>query len=335
MTGPDFTFVQGDSGPTVTDTLTFSDGSIPNLTGATLQFQLRSLTQPAPLTTGSTLTGTATITNLQTGGVQYTPTVADTSNPAGAYQAKWIVTYQSGQTQTFPTVGYLWGVIEPNLTSEPQALVGLPDVKDYLNSFGLGPDRAHDSKLLHYIYAATPIIEGITGPIIVRTFDEWHQGGQFFIRLKRRPSYALGTTPILNVMACDEYRGPVKYTLQVIGEPTQASIYSVMLDPKPGILYRRTAGGGVLPFGAGPFGGAMPDAVHVTYQAGLASVPENIRLATLEAIREHYQNTLPTGMGSRAMTDEFDRSTGQSFSQILGRYVRSELGPMRRHPAIA
>src|ERR1700733_2872580 len=266
----DFVVNQGDTEPVFAQQILDSTGSPVNLTGATVQLILRSLTQSAPLT----LTGTVSSPTPTAGIVQWEPSTADTAIP-GDYQGKWQITYADGAVQSYPTDGYIWVRIEPNVSSESVALVGLPDVKDYLNSYGI--DRTHDDKLLRYIYAATPIVEGIVGPVIVRTFDEWHDGGQFWVQPRRTPSRAIGTTPVFNLMAADEYRGPVKYALSIVSDPTTASIYSVMVDPGVFTIYRRTTGGGVIPFGAGPFGGAMPDAVHIVYQAGQSSVPENIR----------------------------------------------------------
>ena len=115
---PDIIWKQGDSQPSYQDTLTYSDGTIPPLAGATVTLRLRSLTN-ASLTT---LAGTVTIVNPNGGQVAFTPTTADTAT-AGNYFAEWVVTFagplQLGQ-QTFPTDGYTWVFIEPNLALTDQ-----------------------------------------------------------------------------------------------------------------------------------------------------------------------------------------------------------------------
>lgn len=326
---PDVVWKAGDTQPAFIDQLTLADGSAPSLEKATITLAIRSGTSTGLLP----LAGMVELIDPSTNQVSFIPAATDTATPAN-YLANWIVTFPDDSQMTWPTDGYIWIRIEESLASMPQELVSLGDVKAMLASFS-SYDRSHDAKLLGYIEAATPVVENIVGPIILRTFEEWHDGGQTFIQLRRRPSSALGTTPVLTIMACEEFRGPIRYELSIVADPTEATIYSVMLDPKIGTLYRRSTGGGLIPFGAG-WTGSAPQAVHVVYQAGQASVPANVREATLEAIRQHYQTTLATGTGSRAMADSFDGPTlGPSFTQLLDRIARQSLAPMRRHPSVA
>lgn len=329
----DFTFKQGDAGPVVQDTLTFSDGTPAPLIGASIVAVMRSLTSNQPVK----ITGLVTILNANAGTIQWSPTTADTSNPPGAYMLTWEVTYQTGQLQTFPTQGYLWGIIEPSLnTITGEYLASLPDVKDYCNVSA--NNREHDEKLLGFLQDVTPLIEQVVGPVITRTIEEWHEGGQYWVTLRHKPSYALGTNPIYNIVGCDEYRGPIKYTLSVITDPTAASIYSCMLDQRTGVLYRRSTGGAVIPFGAGPWGGGMPQAVHVVYQAGQATIPGNVRRAALEAVRWLYESSQATGIGSRTLADNMDYTLGTSSPArpyALPPSAMQWLTPMRRRPAIA
>jgi len=318
----DYTIKQGDTAPALADTLTYADGTPVNLTGATISLVARSMTSSAAIE----LTGTVTITNPATGQILYQPSTQDTAL-AGDRMANWIVNF--GATQmTFPTDGYIWWQVEPNLASEPQALVSLPDVKDYLNSFGT--DRLHDNKLLGYIQAATVVIENVVGPVIVRTIDEWHAGGNTHITLRRRPSTALGTTPVLTLIACSEYNGPVEWPLAIVQSPDLGQLYSVMLDQRLAKVVRRTAGGTVQPF---PYNGDGQD-VHIVYQAGQQTVPANVREATLEAIRINYQQTMPTGTASRTIADDDDRS-GPPLGFYLPRHCMELLAPMRRFPSFA
>lgn len=316
----DFTIKAGDTNPVFTDTLTLSDGTVPQLTGATLVFVMRALTSTAALT----LTGTATITNTQTGAVQFAPTAADTATP-GMYMASWVVTFAAGGTMTFPTAGYLTVEIEANLTSEPQQLVGLADVKEYL---GMNPSqRDRDHELIAMIEGMRPQVEHLTGPIVPQVFDERHDGGQYFIRLRRRPSSGYGTTPVLDLLGCSEYRGPIEYTLSVVGDPTRGSIYSCMLDAKLGTVTRRTSGGGVIAFPA------QAQAVHVVYRAGQAQVPPNVRQACLEIVRINFRTTARAGRGYSAEADVEDVADRQAF--MIPRRVREMLAPTRRGPSLA
>lgn len=318
----DYTIVQGDTAPVFTDTLTYSDETAVNLTGATVTFVMRALTAAAPVS----LAGTTTVTAAAIGAVKFSPSAADTASP-GMFMAKWSVVFQDGSTMQFPTVGYLWVSVEENLTTAGGAqLVGLPDVKDYLNL--PANDRIHDAKLIRFIHAVRPLIENITGPIIPTTFTEWHDGGQYFIQIRRRPSTAPGTSPVLTLNSISEYIGPTEYPLTIVTDPAHGSIYSAMLDPT-GRIVRRTAGGGVIGFNP------MADAVVVSYTAGQAVTPPNVYEAALEAIRINYQTTQQVGRGRRTEADEPETTGMAPLGFFLPRRVRELLSPNRRAPSVA
>lgn len=316
----DYTIVQGDTAPLFTDALTYSDNTPVNLTGATATFVMRALTAGAP----ATLTGTTTISAALLGGVTFTPSAEDTATP-GMYMAKWSVVFPDGTQMQFPTVGYLWVSVEENLTTAGGAqLVGLPDVKDYL---GIpANDRIHDARLIRFIHAVRPLIENITGPIIPASFTEWHDGGQYFIQVRRRPSTAPGTSPVLTLESISEFIGPTEYVLAIVTDPSQGSTYSAMLDPT-GRIVRRTAGGGVTGFSP------SADTVRVTYTAGQATTPHNVYEAALEAIRVNYQTTQQVGRARRAEADEND--TGPPLGFFLPRRCLELLSPNRRAPSVA
>lgn len=204
-------------------------------------------------------------------------------------------------------------------------LVTLADLKSYLDI--PSSDTSQDGNLTRQINGVTPVVESITGPIIVREFEEWHDGGQVYIMLRRRPSTALGTSPVLTLVACSEYAGPIEWPLAVISSPDKGQMYSCMLDTNLARVVRRTAGGGVQAFPA------MPQAVHVIYAAGQATVPGNVYQGTLELIRVNFETTQAVGRGRRAVADETD--TGPPLGFFVPRRVRELLAPTRRHPSIA
>lgn len=319
----DWTIKEGETEPVFADTLSYADGAPVDLTGATVAFVMRSHTAAQPLP----LTGTVTVTNHTGGSLHFQPATGDTLGRAGMYMAAWAVTL-AGETvpMTFPTEGYLWVSVEASLTTPGgQTLVGLPHVKDYLNI--RAEDRTHDAKLMRFIDAVRPLIEQIAGPIIPQVFEEWHDGGQCYVALRRRPSTAPGTSPVLNLVGCEEFRGSVKHLLTIVADPSQGSTYSCMLDPV-GRVVRRTAGGGVIAFPP------MPQSVHVVYEAGQAVVPHNVYEATLELIRVNYQTTQQVGRGRRTVADEPEPSGPHLGFFVPGR-VRELLAPNRRAPSIA
>ena len=311
---PDFTIKQGDTAPVLTDTLTYSDGSTVNLTGASVNFVVRQMTANNVL-----FNKTATITSTSSPAtVSYTFTAADTA-VAGQYVGNWIVTFSGGSQMTFPTVGDLELTVEENLTTPGGArIVSLGEVKDYLNI--PANDRTRDAKLIRFIDQLRPVIENITGPILQRNLSETYDGGSPWISLRYRP--------VLSVNSVTEYRGPIPYPLQQVPTPDLGTIYSYMFEP-PGRIVRRTVGGGQTAFPSGA------DSVFVTYTAGFAQVPPNVTEACLEMARTHFQLTQqgrPRPGGSQVDDDDPTRPIIGFF--VSGK-VRELLAPNVRHPSVA
>lgn len=313
---PDWVIKAGDTAPVFEDVLSLEIGDLPSLSGASIAFIMRAATAVAPLA----LTGTATL-NTSTGDVRFAPSAADTTDRAGQYIAAWRLTLSDGSTMTFPTVGYISVMIEENLAVAGQQLVSIPDAKEYL---GIDSgERRHDARLARFIRAARPAVENICGPIIPAEYAEWHTGGGPRIQIRRRPSTAPGTTPVLELLTVDEYLGSQLHELAIIDSPSAGSTYSCMIDAL-GTITRRTGGGGV-----GCFGGD----VHITYTAGQSVVPANVTEGTLELIRANWQTTRPTGVGRMTAADDQAQSAPLHF--YVPKKVAEMLAPNRRAPSIA
>ena len=318
----DFTIVEGDTRPILSDNLYFANKEIPPLEGCTITLVMRSQTSSEP----KKLHGTVKVVNYETAQVAYTFTPKDTEGAAGMYVASWEVYFPTGSKMTFPTQGYLWIEVQESLATKHTGLiVGVPEVKNYLNIPSI--DRTHDTKLERYIQAVAPLIENIVGPVVPTVFREYHTGGQYFISLRRRPSSALGTSPVFTLMACSEYRGPIEYPLSIVDNPAEGTIYSCMFHPREGIVERRTSGGGVMAFPA------MSGSVHVVYEAGQEKVPANVEEAALETIRINYQTTQMVGAGRQTLAD-VEEVQGPMMGFFLPRRVRELLSPNRRAPRI-
>lgn len=109
---PDFLWRQGDTEPVFADTLTYTDGSAVNLTGASLSLIVRSLAQAAPLS----LSGPVESIVPTQGQIQWRPDTTDTDTiPPGDYPAHWQVVFADGTPMSFPTSGFLWIRVEENL----------------------------------------------------------------------------------------------------------------------------------------------------------------------------------------------------------------------------
>lgn len=292
-----------------------------NLTGATVNFVMRSMDNAVP-----SINAAATIVNAAAGTVSFTPTALQTAI-AGDFIGSWVVT-SGGTAQTFPTVGYLEIVIEPSLTGVtglPQTIVDLEEVKEHLNI--PATDRQHDVKLLRFLYGLVPVIEDITGPVLPKVYNEWYDGGQYHISFRHRP--------VCQLMAASFYIGPIEYQAAIVGNPAAGSIYSVMMDPDASVggrrLVRRGPGGGMIPFPN------SLQSVHVIYQAGRSPVPYNITLAALELIKLNYQPSQQGNLrefgGGMDTDDEMTPAIPMGFF-VPGR-VREMLSGSRRHPSIA
>lgn len=316
----DFIWKQGDEGPMIQDTLSFEGGTSPEEQGTTLSLRLRSLTSADLVTT----TGTAEFVNLE-GDVTFTPSIADTMNPVGNYLAEWVVSNQLGQTQTFPTEGYLWGRIEPSVTTAPQLIISPLDVKRYMDI--PASDRTRDTELIDIIESITPLVEAIVGPLIPKLYEEWHDGGSNVITLTRDPSLGFGSNPYLRVVAASEYRGPIEYPLALVASPAFGSIYSIMVVPDRASITRRSAGGRTIAFMPGR------DSIHIFYESGQNPIPAPIRRAALEYVRTLFRWPKQTGTGSLSPADRMEMGAvlQSEMSRIVNMYTR----PMRRFPSIA
>lgn len=312
---PDFVWKQGDTGPALVDTLSFPLG----LPGASVSLRLRSLLNAAVITT----TGpTKVVAENQ---VQFTPSAQDTSNAPGNYIAEWVVT-KGGATQTFPTDGYLWGRIEPNASTAPKLLVDVPTIKEHL---GLPSDDSRfDTRLANLVQVVTPLIEDAVGPVVPRLWEEWHDGGSDVIELARHPAWGYGNSPLMQLVAVSEYRGPVEFPLALVASPALGSIYSAFLNPELGTVTRRAPGGTTMPFFPGH------DTVHIVYQAGQSVTPPHIAYAAKEAVRVAYFWPQQTGDGSRALADGYETGTPDMLGHLT-RLIRTMLTNSRRAPSFA
>lgn len=307
----DFTIKAGDTLPVLTDTLTYSNGSSANLTGASVNFVMRASTSTSPL-----IDTPATITNPSTGAVSFTFSATQSATP-GNYMGEWKVTFSGGTTQTWPTDGYIAIWIEESLRTSAQVLCSVADAKDFLS---IPPsNRSLDQKLARFIRAARPVVEQVTGPIIETQYDEWYEGGQPWIVTRHRP--------VMKLLAVSEYRGPVEYPLSLIQSPDFGQVNSAMLDVD-GRIVRRGPGGSAMPF----FNNI--DSVHVVYTAGRSSIPENVREAVLELVRENFVQTQQGGRPNLNAAQSAPDLPGRPADVFLSDRVRQMLVPNRRHPSL-
>lgn len=122
---PDFQYSQGDQEPVFAQTLTYDDGSLVNLEGATLGLIMRSLASEEPLTLAGPVVGVVPSGLAVKCQIQWTVVEADSAAIApGVYLGKWSVLFSAGQPMTFPTKGFLWIEVEESLT-DTQLSIGV------------------------------------------------------------------------------------------------------------------------------------------------------------------------------------------------------------------
>lgn len=133
------------------------------------------------------------------------------------------------------------------------------------------------AKLQQYIDGLTPVIEDVVGHVVQVTIGpEYYDGGDTTIFLRH--------TPVLSITSMTEVIGFVPYnlTLQPVGQPVDNFGYTID-NAYSGLITRRSAGSQPFQFWDNKGN------VSVTYVAGMAAVPGNVKLATLTLLKLHYQ----------------------------------------------
>ena len=316
QTAYDFVIRQGDTAPTLTYTCTDISGNALNLTGATVQFVMRTITSSTP-----SIQASATIVSATAGTVSFTFTAAQTAT-AGQFMGTFVVTYSGGGIQTAPADGYLSINIEDNLTTTGGSqIISLAEAKDYLNI--PASNKTDDAKLVRMIKGIGPVIEFIVGPVIEKQVDEWHDGGTDTIILRQRP--------VVNVLAVSEYVGPIEWDLAIVQDPAHGQIYSCQVELATGRIVRRTTGGGTVNFTPGR------ETVHVVYLAGRTSIDENITFGTLELLRINFSQTQrrrPQVGGDPGFAVDAQEPGQQIMGFFVPNRVRELLLPSKRRPGM-
>ena len=162
------------------------------------------------------------------------------------------------------------------------ALVTISEVRTHLNI--PASDTSHDTELQGFMDAAQVIIENIVGSVVQTTYTETYDGGNSYIEFRHKP--------VFSITSVSEYQGSTLTAVAVATNPALATTPSYTFDSFMNRVVRRNAGGweSYFPLGA--------NAIAITYVAGLASVPANVRLAALELIRHLYQQTQQGGRPS-------------------------------------
>lgn len=250
------------------------------------------------LTNADTVTLTITLPDETT----TSPAVTNPPDETGVYTYDY-PTAQAGRhewraTTTGPTAAY--GPVTFNVdpaTAGP--IVGLIEVKKHLN---MDLTRtADDAELLGFLGAATPIVEDVVGPVVVRSVTEVHDGG---------PVLVLDHPPVVEVTSLTA----------VLTGGTGYAVSDVDVDPVTGVVRLLT-------------GARFAGPLRATYRAGRPVVPDNIIHGSKELIR-HMWATQRGHSGARpGLGDEDMVVTGSGFA--IPRRVLELLAPHKRAPMLA
>lgn len=204
--------------------------------------------------TGAPTGGTPAVALTRPNGTSFTPpalgssgqdpSVTFTPDMAGRWFIRWNSTVVPG---AYSEIADVW-------PTDPRFLISTDDAKAGLNwpATGITPAQVDDLRL--YIAAATPVIEDITGPVMVQTYTQLVQRGWQYANLNNRP-----VTQIVSMIYSD-------------GTALDPDNY--IFDPIAGSITYYTP---------------TQDIATITYMAGLARIPQNVRLGTRELVRHWWQ----------------------------------------------
>lgn len=183
-------------------------------------------------------------------------------------------------------------------------IVSLQDVKAWLRNPNPSAPSADDAAIQRVIDAAQLLVEGKVGITVPRLFDEYYNGGNYKIWLRR--------TPVLEIVSVTESYGPVSFNLEdqppttgaIIdgtgNEPAQTPavhLWAYSLDvPGIGEVTRRGPLNTPFPFVPGDRN------IRVTYWAGRDPITASIQVATMELVAHLWQNSQ---LRSMAMSNQF------------------------------
>ena len=262
----------GDVYPLTID-ITDTDGNAANATTVVLTITLPDLTTVTPV-----------VSNPTVGRYQ----VDYATVQAGRHVARWVATGTNAgaYVETFHVT-----------ESAPRGILSLRDAKAHLNQSG----TVDDEELRRFIEAATPVVEDVVGPVVVRTYSEVHSSGSLLV---------LGYCPVVSLTSL----------APVLTGGTSSTVADLDFDAETGIVRRLD-------------GGSFTGPVRVTYQAGRPIVPANITQATAEIVR-HMWETQRGHSGARpGFGEEELLPTSSGFT--IPRRAMELLNPHRKAPLVA
>lgn len=186
--------------------------------------------------------------------------------------------------------------------ANPTDIVTLADVKTHLRY--PSTDVNDDIALQGFISAADDVIRQECGDVIPRHYDEYHDGGNYWIYLRHRP--------VISVENVEEGWGWWNYELdyQQVNTQPAGDMFAYSVDsPEIGGITRRSAGNVQIPFVPGTKN------IRVWYTAGRLPIPPVIRLAALELIAHWWQGSQFRASANGNTQNGYDATEGERYDR--------------------
>lgn len=213
------------------------------------------------------------------------------STQAGRHTVRWVATGVNAGAYTDS-----FDVRE----SVPPGILSLADAKKHLNKTG----TTDDDEIRSWVESITAGIEGLCGPVIVRTVTERHEG-------RRVPLICLRHTPILSVTS----------VVAILTGGTTYTVADLDIDTETGVVQRKD-------------GGTLTGPLRVTYSAGRRIVPAAISSAA-RIILQHLWRTQQGPGRPQLGTGDFDVTEPiAGFGYAIPNRALQLLEPYRLPPGV-
>ena len=268
---------------------------------------------------------TVTLTIVQPDGTTAGP-VTPTNPATGSYPYTVTPTQVGHHTYRFLATG-------SNASNYPGAFIVLPSVSPVVT---LDEIKAHlslvgnsdDAELAAFLAMSIPVVESIVGPIVARTIiGETHDAGSLQITTNYRP--------IISVESITEMVGIQQktLTLQPVGSAVDNYGYSIDSYAR-GLITRRGTGSLAYNFGLiGHGSGFGIGSVLISYTAGRANLPENIRFMVKELVKYSWRQV--KGGSATFQDGGFSSAATSGISEAMMARLRFLAGDEAKIPGIA
>lgn len=268
--------------------------------GATVRLNAECQDPGGALTTADTVSVTVTLPD----GTTATPAATETAPDTGSYQADYVTTLPGRHAVRWVFTGPAdaWTDTFDVRPVAPPTILSLADAKKHLK---LKPGRSdRDDEIRGWTESITRGIEGLCGPVVVRTIEERHDVG-------RARTIVLNHVPALELVSVSPIlAGGVAY-----------DVAGLDLDPDTGLVQRLD-------------GGSLTGPLRVAYTAGRPIVPASIT-AAVRIILQHLWRTTQGPSRPQPGTGDFDVSEPISgFGYAIPNRALQLLEPDRLPPGV-